>query len=430
MNVAFPTLRLACALLLGLAACGEDPAATLEPEPASAPPIAELQGGAALHVSTRGSDNHPGTSGQPFRTLQRAVGAARPGDTILLHGGTYDEVVVVKTSGTASQPITIRPAGDGAVTLRRSFSPTSCSATSPTRNRTLQFVQGADHWRVEGLTIVNGVLIVGTKVSGLDESVFRNRSLPGRGVRDREAARRTLTQLGIDSADGIRIVGNRIFGRGIQLAAGQDGLIERNEVAQIDCGVGAAIWLNAFTDGYVVRGNHIHHVEESAKHFMSEGIRMGRASSYNLVEGNTVEDLEGDARGIASDVNASWNVIRSNRVARAYIGFNEQAGGWGNEWTQNAAENNRGMGYAIYSQGWTLSRPNDRVPSQLVMWCNRSSGSAFALRIGSVQKSKFLKNAFADVRYSEDLASYWRSAGNTWEGSSSPPWGTASATGC
>lgn len=42
--------------------------------------------------------------------VAKAVGAAKPGDTILVADGTYSETLVVKASGTAEQPITIKAA--------------------------------------------------------------------------------------------------------------------------------------------------------------------------------------------------------------------------------------------------------------------------------------------------------------------------------
>ena len=47
-----------------------------------------------------------GTSAQPFCGIQAAVDAARPGDTVLVASGVY-KPVDIKTSGTASAPITI-----------------------------------------------------------------------------------------------------------------------------------------------------------------------------------------------------------------------------------------------------------------------------------------------------------------------------------
>jgi parallel beta-helix repeat protein len=59
-------------------------------------------GAATLYVSTSGSDTNPGTSASPWRTIQHAANAAIAGDTVYIHGGTYNEAVTVNVSGSAS----------------------------------------------------------------------------------------------------------------------------------------------------------------------------------------------------------------------------------------------------------------------------------------------------------------------------------------
>src|SRR5688500_18696299 len=59
------------------------------------------------HVSTTGSDEHPGTEAQPLRTIQKAADRARAGDSVLLHGGTYAQTVVLRHSGEQGKSITL-----------------------------------------------------------------------------------------------------------------------------------------------------------------------------------------------------------------------------------------------------------------------------------------------------------------------------------
>ena len=42
-----------------------------------------------FHVATDGTDTAAGTRAAPFATVQRAAKSAAPGDTVLIHGGTY-----------------------------------------------------------------------------------------------------------------------------------------------------------------------------------------------------------------------------------------------------------------------------------------------------------------------------------------------------
>jgi Protein of unknown function (DUF1565) len=73
---------------------------------------ASSQAVAEVHVvdaaAPGAADTNPGTEEKPFKTIQYAVGVARPGDTIFVMAGKYDERVKVKTSGAEEQPITLR----------------------------------------------------------------------------------------------------------------------------------------------------------------------------------------------------------------------------------------------------------------------------------------------------------------------------------
>jgi hypothetical protein len=51
------------------------------------------------------ADTNPGTEEQPFKTVQRAADASKPGDTIYVMAGKYDERVKVKAGGTEGKPV-------------------------------------------------------------------------------------------------------------------------------------------------------------------------------------------------------------------------------------------------------------------------------------------------------------------------------------
>jgi hypothetical protein len=64
--------------------------------------------GTTRYVSVRGSDGNPGSLDRPWRTIGHAAPRLRPGDTLLIRGGTYLERPTVAASGTAGAPITIQ----------------------------------------------------------------------------------------------------------------------------------------------------------------------------------------------------------------------------------------------------------------------------------------------------------------------------------
>jgi hypothetical protein len=379
---------------------------------------ARLAAQTTYHVAITGRDTDPGTETAPLRSVQKAIEMARAGDTILVHAGSYGGMLVISTSGRPDRPITLRSAGDGTVTLQASFSNRSCAATDPARDRTLEILNGSDYWTVQGFTIVGGIYIAGTDLATLGDNVT-NRSLPGRGLYDPDAARNTIPSLGADPADGIQILDNRVSKRSIYVAAARDGTLEGNEIFDIDCGIGAGIWLNRFSDNWIIRRNHIHDIDASVQHYMSEGIRLGGASMYNTIEDNVVERTLGSARGFATDVNSGWNVIRRNRATQTDQGFSEQFGAWGNQWLENVAENNRRFGFNIYGQGNGMFDAG--TPSLLEMRCNVSVNNPKGLSIGAVTKSTFADNDMVSVEIPDNVRSQWGSRGNTWDGSPEAP---------
>jgi hypothetical protein len=63
------------------------------------------------YVSTSGNDNNPGTSSQPWRTIQKAASSMGPGSTVIVLIGDYPERVQVTRSGTSGSPIAFKAQG-------------------------------------------------------------------------------------------------------------------------------------------------------------------------------------------------------------------------------------------------------------------------------------------------------------------------------
>ena len=58
--------------------------------------------GLDYYVATTGSDKNPGTEALPWRTIQHAVETVPAGATIVVRGGTYNELVTITRSGSAA----------------------------------------------------------------------------------------------------------------------------------------------------------------------------------------------------------------------------------------------------------------------------------------------------------------------------------------
>jgi len=402
------------------------------------PLLALVLGAAVVMPGADASAVGPTLEGYPTGTLQALVDIAQPGDHIQLHTGTYVGQVVINHSGTAAAPITIEPYGDGPVTLTASFPVEPCNNTKPASARTIYSTGGADYWTIQGLNIVNGIWVSG---EGYDvaQPWFKNlaeigdwqtrRALPGRGVNDRVAARNIYTALSeklsapMDPAEGWRLLNNDVSGRGIHGTLTRDGELGGNTIHDVACGIGPAIWLTTYSDFWKVHHNRVTSVAPSTyKHYMQEGIRLGSASAYNVVEYNSAYDLPGDGRGFTTDIDASWNIFRYNSAARAQMGYNDQQSGWGNQWVYNTADAMRGTGFAFRGLDASLTAPSmNSTTYRSYVKCNQVTNSYRALTAGGLNQTRFVNNTFPRIALSVNLRSYWAAYGNTWNGSTTPP---------
>lgn len=64
-----------------------------------------------------GSNNGAGSSSSPWKTIQYGIDQLTAGDTLIVKAGTYQEVILITTSGTAAQRITIKAADGESVTV-------------------------------------------------------------------------------------------------------------------------------------------------------------------------------------------------------------------------------------------------------------------------------------------------------------------------
>lgn len=104
---------------------------------------AGLAQAATYHVAPGGSDAAPGSEAQPWATLQHAADSVGPGDTVLVHGGTYAGFELT-TSGTAGQRI-VFAAAPGAQPL--------VNGDNPFNNRGAINIEGASHVTVRGFQV-------------------------------------------------------------------------------------------------------------------------------------------------------------------------------------------------------------------------------------------------------------------------------------
>ena len=203
------------------------------------PPAIEFAPKRVLHVSAEAPDFGDGSEGRPYNRLQDAVNKVQPGDMILVAPGEY-EPVVVRTSGTAEDPIIIAARRDGAA--RAVIDGTGLSFN---KVRGLIAVRGASHVTVSGFRLQNaprdGIFVEGT-VEGergiriLDNDIENtgNSAIFVAGI-----VMRFVTQVDEYRLFDVLVQGNRVT--------------RTNEPR----GVNEAITLGAGVDGFVIRNNHI-----------------------------------------------------------------------------------------------------------------------------------------------------------------------------
>jgi hypothetical protein len=64
------------------------------------------------YISANGKDSNPGTKEQPRYSLQKIQSRLKPGDTVFIMPGKYDQSLVIDNKGgTAAAPITLKKAG-------------------------------------------------------------------------------------------------------------------------------------------------------------------------------------------------------------------------------------------------------------------------------------------------------------------------------
>ncbi|MFP4597646.1 MAG: right-handed parallel beta-helix repeat-containing protein [Persicimonas sp.] len=235
------------------------------------------------HVAADGDDANPGTSDQPWATLQKAAAEASPGDVVLVGSGRYAGFSSQR-SGTDDAPIAFLATADDVV----------LDTTGPQSSRDVVEVSGHDHLLIDGFTI---------------ESAPR----AGVAVIDSAGTRVTNNTVGPNGKWGVFtgfapevvIADNEIFGaadeHGIYVSnsrsVSDNPVVQRNEVYDNnsigihlngDCHAGG----DGVIDGATVEGNRVHHNRLKG---MSLASMRGGYVINNFVYDN---GLEGGAAGI------------------------------------------------------------------------------------------------------------------------------------
>ncbi len=229
---------------------------------------------AVLHVSATGSDENPATNEAPWATLQHAVDAAKPGDTILVRPGTYAGCVI-RSSGTAEAPIVLKAEGER-VHLDR---------PGP-ENRRRSIVEVGTHADVISYWVVDGFEVSGARRWGI--SVGRTEHVTVQNCRVHDCG---LTGIFTAFSDHVTIQFNESYDNH------EHGIYHSNS-----------------GDDPVIRGNRCHHNDGCGIH-MNGDLNMGGDGliSRALVERNIIWENGRRAGGSAINCDGvSDSIIRNN----------------------------------------------------------------------------------------------------------------------
>jgi len=204
------------------------PAASATPAP-SATPTARAATGlgvqqADIYVAPDGKDSGDGSLRRPYATLQQAVTAVRPGQTIALRGGTYRPAagITITTNGTAAKRIVLSGYRDERPVIDAAGIPADQWAIT----------QQTAYWTVQGIE-VRGSKSHAYVCRACSDTIFRRLSLhdnvrSGMMLRDPGTARNQVLDSDFYANRDPAGAGRVGIGLGVQFGAGDGNVLRGN----------------------------------------------------------------------------------------------------------------------------------------------------------------------------------------------------------
>jgi hypothetical protein len=214
--------------------------------------ITNLSAGDNTYVSTTGSDSNPGTMALPWRTIQHAANTVRPGSTVNVRAGIYNEIVRVGVSGSAAGGTTIFRSYPGEVAILDGSAPTRLSAGGDDCG--LFTVENQSYVVIQGFELRNfttshttespaGILVRGT---GSHIQILNNH------IHDVTTTASDSPSKMASSAFGIAVKGTALTN------ALTDITIDGNELDHLKTGASESMTINGNIDGFTVTNNRVH----------------------------------------------------------------------------------------------------------------------------------------------------------------------------
>ncbi|NIG54978.1 right-handed parallel beta-helix repeat-containing protein [Chitinophaga sp. Cy-1792] len=200
----------------------------------------------SIYVTVYGNDNAAGDVDHPLKTINVALGKARPGDSVILRGGTYQQLVAVNAAGTVNAPIVLTAMAGERVLLDGTGMIVSASTSMLT-------ISGSRYVTVNGLEICNlktttpWVDVSGATINaGSTDIIFRNNKIYN--IENNVAPEQGR------SGHGILVIGNTADPL-------QRITVEDNEIHDTKTGYSENLTINGYVDGFIIRRNKIYNTE-------------------------------------------------------------------------------------------------------------------------------------------------------------------------
>lgn len=201
--------------------------------------------GPVYWVALDGDDAAPGTSDEPWATLQKAADTAPPGAQVLVREGVYAQRVELHVSGEPGRPITFEPAPDATVVLDGS------TMEVPSDHSAMITIDSERYLTVRGFEITgfesdeSGRVPIGILVTGTADHI----RLEGNFVHDMGT---TFPGRNGGDAHGIGV-----FGTSNDHPIEEVEIIE-NELAHLTLGSSEALVVNGNVKDFLIEGNRVH----------------------------------------------------------------------------------------------------------------------------------------------------------------------------
>ena len=296
----------------------------------------------AIYVAKNGDDQNAGTKSKPFRTLKKAASEAIAGTTVHIREGKYNEKLVVKHSGTKSEPITFKSYNNEKVVL------SGIDLKDAEGDTSLVTINSKNYVTISGLIIQDlstdlaDETVMGIYVTGSSNHI----TLENNNVQ------RIETNADDGNGHGIAIYGTDPM---------KDINIFNNTIEDLKLGSSESLVLNGNIDGFKVENNIVRRSDNIGIDLIGyEGVSNDRKMDYvrnGVVKNNQVYEISSygnpsygedySAGGIYVDGGKNI-IIEKNTIYKSDIGIEATS-----EHAKKYADNIKIMNNIIYDNFYT-----------------------------------------------------------------------------